>query len=235
MRAIKDSGVEWLGEIPADWKMERIGSNFREVKEKNVELASTNALKFYQGTIVGKQLPANLESELETLAGYTHVIPGDEVINCLNLNFDLKSHRVGLVETEGVITSAYLVIRQLGGYDPRFCNYALKAFDFRKAFHNMGTGIRKTLNWTELKSHRIPTPIISEQSRIADFLDEKCDEIDRAIASAEASIEEYKALKSSVIFQAVTKGLDPSVPMKNSGVEWIGEAKKAHQRLILLA
>ncbi len=222
MRAMKDSGIEWLGEVPAGWEMIRIGAHFWEVKDKNKD-ASINALKFNAGTIVRKDLPVVNDADLQTLSGYTCVLPGDEVINCLNLNFDLKSQRVGLVEEAGIITSAYLVVRHDAMYDSRFCNYSLKAFDYRKAFHNMGTGIRKTLNWAELRQYRIPTPLLDEQRRIANFLDEKCIQIDRAIAVAEQSIQEYKTYKNSVVFQAVTKGLDSDASMKDSGVEWLGE------------
>ncbi len=213
MRAMKDSGVEWLGEVPAAWGMARIGAHFCEIKEKN-KGGSVNALKFYAGTIVEKNLSIITDADIHVFSGYTCVLPGDEVINCLNLNFDLKSERVGLVEEAGIITSAYLVIRQDGSFDSRFCNYALKAYDFRKAFHNMGTGIRKTLNWAELKQHRIPVPSLEEQGRIADFLDEKCNQIDCAITAAEQSIEEYKAYRVSLVTSCVENESFPTKRFK---------------------
>lgn len=224
MREMKDSGVEWLGEVPAEWELPRIGAHFVEVTEKNDDLSSINALRFSAGAIVRKQRSQKMTpDDLKVLSGYTKVIPNDEVINCLNLNFDLKSLRVGIVEESGVITSAYLVIRQDKSYDPSFCNYMLKAFDCRKAFHNMGTGIRKTLNWAELKRYRLPKPPLGEQHRIADFLDEKCNEIDCAVSAAERSIEEYGAYQNDVVKRAIVYGTCNAFKVKESGVPAIGK------------
>ena len=157
----------------------------------------------------------------ETLEGYNVVLPGDIIINGLNLNYDLKSLRVGQVREKGVITSTYIAIRPKG-VNSDFLKYLLKGFDFIKTFHGMGKGIRLTLSYGELKKMFIPVPSNIEQSRIASFLDAKCAEIDSILKKTQTSIEEYKALKQSVITEAVTKGIRGERPMKDSGVEWIG-------------
>lgn len=102
-------------------------------------------------------------------------------------------------------------------------HYLYHSYDICKVFYRMGDGVRQGMNFDDLK--KLPTlfPVTQEQQKIADFLDDKCAKIDSLIAHEEATIEELKAYKQSVITEAVTKGLDKSVPMKASGVEWIGE------------
>lgn len=101
--------------------------------------------------------------------------------------------------------------------------YLLKSYDTCKSFHNMGKGLRKILNYSELKTKSVLLPPLPEQHRIADFLDRKCAEIDAVIEKTKAAVEEYKKLKQSVITEAVTKGVRGPRPMKPSGVEWIGD------------
>ena len=146
------------------------------------------------------------------------------IINGLNLNYDFKSLRVGLVREKGVITSAYLALKPDENIiNAEFANYLFKGYESKMAFHNMGAGIRLTLGFKEFKIQPILVPKMSEQLKIIDFLDSACAEIDTVIEKTKATIEEYKKLKQSVITQAVTKGIRPNRPMKDSGVEWIGE------------
>ena len=224
---MKDSGIEWVGRIPSDWNVVPIRTCFNEVVEKNKDGLVKNALKFTYGEIVPK---TNFDADeddyvADTILNYYVVMPGTIMINGLNLNFDLISQRTALVREKGIITSAYVGIIPKD-YDvtlPEFMNYLFKAYDYRMAFHNMGGGVRKILNFTRLKSQMVCFPPLLEQQAIADYLDDRCSKIDEIIAEAAASIEEYKKLKQAVIFEAVTKGLDKTVPMKDSGVEWIGE------------
>ena len=221
--AYKDSGIEWIGEIPASWRMLRIQQCFTEECRVNDRLESFHALKFFAGTIVPKPEKWDAEEVADTYARYRCVSPGTIMINNLNLNFDLKSLRVGLVEEEGIITSAYVAIVPGVGIDPRFANYVLKSWDYRKAFHNMGKGLRLTLDWHELSKHRIQVPNLYEQQAIADYLDARTAEIDSLVADCEREVGLLREYRKAVISEAVTKGLDPDAPMKDSGVEWIGE------------
>lgn len=221
--AYKDSGVEWIGEIPATWQMLRIQQCFAEERRINDGLESFHALKFSAGSIVPKPEIWDEGEIADTYARYRYVSPGTIMINNLNLNFDLKSLRVGLVEEEGIITSAYVAIVPGAEIQPRFANYVLKSWDYRKAFHNMGKGLRLTLDWHELSKYRIQTPSLCEQQAIADYLDAKTAEIDALVADCEREVELLREYRKAVISEAVTKGLDPDAPMKDSGIEWIGE------------
>ena len=152
------------------------------------------------------------------MEGYTIVTPGDVVVNGLNLNYDLKSLRVGQVRENGVITSAYIIIRP-EKINSDYFNYLLKGFDSIKTFHGMGKGIRLTLGYEELRRIYIPVPPLPEQSRIAAFLDERCGKIDEAIARHKALIEKLDEYRKAVITKAVTKGVRGERKMKESHIK----------------
>ena len=226
MRAMKDSGIPWIGEIPVEWQVHPARYAFSEIRTKNTDGSVTNALKFYNGTIVPK---ANFDAEsddyvADTITNYTIVQPDTIMINGLNLNYDLKSLRIGLVKETGVITSAYLALwPDSNRILPRFATYLFKGYETKMAFHNMGAGIRKTLGFKEFKQQPILIPVIQEQQHIVDFLDEKSAQVDAVMEQTRASIEEYKKLKQSIITEAVTKGIRPNRPMKDSRIDWIKE------------
>jgi len=229
---MKDSGIPWIGEIPNDWEVEPIGRNIHEVDNPNVGGTETNALQFKAGTIISKSV-GDSKYHPTTLEAYNVVDEGVIMLNGLNLSFDLISQRVGLVQEKGVITSAYLAIKPNERIKSEFLTYLFKAYDARKALHAMGKGLRQTLAWKELKCYSVVYPPLHTQQRIADFLDRKCAEIDELAALQETMIAELKRYKQSVITEAVTKGLDPNVPMKDSGVEWIGEIPSAWRTIRL--
>ena len=227
-RKMKDSGVEWIGMIPDGWNVVPAKLAFDEVQDVNKDGAVQKALKFKFGSIIPK---TNFDSDDEYVAGtitnYTIVNDGDIIVNGLNLNYDLKSLRVGLVREKGVITSAYLALRpRTQQISSVFATYLLKGYETRMALHNMGYGIRKTLGFKEFKTQPILLPSLAEQNRIAGQLDAKCASIDGVIAKTNESIEEYKKLKQAVITEAVTKGVRGKRPMKDSGVDWIGQIPK---------
>lgn len=225
-REMKDSGVEWIGEIPEDWETHKIKFGFTEVNYKNTDGLIKNALKFKYGNIVCKEnFDANTEEYVaDTILNYNVVKPGDIMINGLNLNFDFVSIRSAIVENIGVITSAYLALRPNEQIIlPYYANYLFRSYDVCKAFHNMGIGMRKTLAFKEFKNQPCIFPSPTEQQQIVHFLDRKCTAIDTAIEKTKKSIEKLEEYKKAVITKAVTKGIDPNAKMKDSGVEWIGE------------
>lgn len=183
-REYKDSGIEWIGEIPEEWKMQPLAIYFAENCNVNSGLGLVNALQFKYGEIIQK--PTNgkelTDKDRELLEKYTVVAPNDIVVNGLNLNYDLKSLRIAKVREDGIITSAYIVLRPRNGANASYYNYYMKALDFQKVFHGMGVGIRLTLSYDELRSLNLPVPSMDEQQRISDFLDEKCGEIDKLVA-----------------------------------------------------
>ena len=227
MREMKDSGIEWVGQIPFSWDVKPIRAKFREVTEKNKLGIEKNALKFTYGNIVKKDNfdAADDDYVANTILNYMVVNPGTIMLNGLNLNFDFVTQRVALVKERGIITSAYIAFAPILDDDisTQFFTDLLKAYDSCKAFHNMGGGVRKILNFAELKKQYIVYPTITEQKRIANFLDAKCAEIDALTADIQTQIDILEQYKRSVITEAVTKGLNPDVEMKDSGIEWIGE------------
>ena len=221
---MKDSGVEWIGLVPKDWIICPAGAFFKEVKTKNTDNKYSNPFSFKYGEIVDKVITGGIDEDVEeTLSAYRVVKPNTIMINGLNLNYDFISQRVAIVRNEGIITSAYLAIQpNEKEISPNFAVYLFKAYDHRQVFHGNGSGVRKTLKFSDFKSIPVIVPHYELQERIVCYLDDQCGQIDDIISSTKSVIEEYKQWKASVIFEAVTKGLDPSVPMKDSGVEWIG-------------
>lgn len=159
----------------------------------------------------------------ESFDGYNIIEKDDIVLRLTDLQNDHTSLRVGLAEERGIITSAYLTIRNRSDFCPKYLYYYLHSFDIAKGFYGMGAGVRQGLNWDGVKWLKILAPSVPEQERIAAFLDAECVEIDAVLEKTRASIEEYKKLKQAIITQAVTKGIRGDRPMKDSGIEWIGE------------
>lgn len=225
-RPLKDSGVEWIGYIPQDWNVFPARYAFTEVKQKNTDGAVQKALQFKFGTIVPKQ---NFDADsddyvADTITTYTVVTPGVVMINGLNLNYDFVTQRTALVTEKGVITSAYLALQpDTEKILSEYATYLFKGYETRMALHNMGTGIRLTLGFKEFKRQPVLFPPMSEQRKIADYLKKQCAEIDRIKAETERTIEEYKALKQSIITTAVIRGIRGNRPVKDSGIDWIGD------------
>ena len=226
---MKDSGIEWVGDIPEVWDVFPAGGVFNEVKEKNTNNQYSNPFSFRYGEIVDKKISGEIdESVEETLSAYRVVSPNTIMINGLNLNYDFISKRVAIVKERGIITSAYLAVQpDENRIVPRFVLYLLKAYDYRQVFHGIGSGIRKTLKFQDFKNIKIVAPSLTEQTAIASYLDTQCAKIDEIIAQAKASIEDYKQWKASIIYEAVTKGLDPNVEMKESGIPCVDEIPKS--------
>lgn len=203
---MKDSGIEWVGNIPAHWDAIPIRYLFAECRFKNTLNQEKTALKFTYGTIIKK---TNFDSDSDeyvanTMTNYTVVNPGTIMINGLNLNYDFLSQRVGLVKDRGAITSAYLAIAPGNRVVSEYANYQLKSWDYAKAFHNMGTGVRKTLDFSELGKKYFVTPSIEEQSEIVTFLDSKCKEIESIIESKKQQLTVIDSYKKSLIYEYVT-------------------------------
>lgn len=223
-REMKDSGIEWIGEIPREWEIFPARYALTEVREKNRDGIIQNALQFKFGEIVPKQNFDALEDNYvaDIILNYTVVHPGVVLINGLNLNFDFVTQRVALVKNTGVITSAYLaLLPDQKKIISEYVTYLLKGYDAIQALHNMGSGLRLTLGFKEIKQQPILFPNLSEQHRIVDFLDLMCKEIDDIAFQIKGAVEEYKSFKQALITEAVTKGVRGDRPMKDSGIEWI--------------
>ena len=223
MREMKDSGIEWIGAMPRAWKMNTIAQIFLQVKCKNTGLQEKNLLSLSYGKVKRKSIDTVEGLLPESFDGYNIIEKDDIVLRLTDLQNDHTSLRVGLAEERGIITSAYLTIRNRSNFCPKYLYYYLHSFDIAKGFYGMGAGVRQGLNWDGVKWLKILAPSVPEQERIAAFLDAECAEIDAVLEKTRASIEEYKKLKQAVITQAVTKGIRGNRPMKDSGIEWIGD------------
>lgn len=200
----KPSGNDWIGGIPEHWGFERTEKYFHSNTKVNKDFVLQKAFKFFMGTIVPKEEDRDAEEYRDVYEKYTIVEKNDIMINGLNLNYDLKSMRVGIVPYKGIITSAYVVLRPYEEVNAPYFNYLFKALDYRKFFHGMGKGVRLTLSFNELRTFEIPIPPKSEQQEIVAYLNEKCVKIDTIVEKIETKIERLKQLKCSLINEVVT-------------------------------
>ena len=220
---MKPSGIDWIGDIPKSWKVTRLQTLFDQVKDKNSGTKEKNLLSLSYGKIVKKDIEGAFGLIPESFDTYNIIKKNDIVLRLTDMQNDQVSLRTGLVKEEkGIITSAYVTIRLKCG-SPSYYHWYLYAFDTSKQIYAFGQGVRQSLTFEELKKMLILLPSPKEQQAIADFLDEECAQIDSIAADLEKQIALLQQYKKSLITETVTKGLDKSVPMKDSGVEWIGK------------
>lgn len=218
MREMKDSGIEWIGEIPRAWELNKIGAIYEERNTKVSDLE-------YEPLSVTKQgIVPQLETAAKTDNGDNRKLirKNDFVINSRS---DRRGS-CGISEYEGSCSLINTVLKPRGNMNNKYYSFVFKSDNFADEFYRWGHGIVNDLwstKWSDMKNIYIPSPTIDEQRRIADYLDEKCAKIDAIIEKQQKIIEKLKEYKLSVITEAVTKGLNPDAEMKDSGVEWIGE------------
>ncbi|XAT57330.1 restriction endonuclease subunit S [Rhodobacteraceae bacterium IMCC1335] len=216
----KNIGVDWIGSIPSNWKVSRFKHLFDEKRStKNPELNS-GSISF--GQVIYKDDESIPESTKE---GYQEVLEGEFLINPLNLNYDLKSLRIALSRINVVVSQGYIVLKLRDHLHPNYYEYLLRKFDV-EYMKSLGQGVRQTISFTHLKDENLVVPPIEEQKLISQYLDKKTSQIDSLVDKIQKKIEILKEQRTSLINQYVTKGLDPNVEMKDSGVEWIGEIPK---------
>jgi type I restriction enzyme S subunit len=219
----KDSGVEWIGSIPTHWGTEPLFTIARERKQRNAGNQVENVLSLSYGKIVRRDIATNFGLLPESFDTYQLVEPGNIVLRLTDLQNDKRSLRVGLVEELGIITSAYVGLDLYRRLTPSYGFYLLHAYDVTKVFYALGAGVRQTMKFDDLKWMPVLVPEPDEQRAIAAFLDRETAKIDALVAKKERLIELLHEKRTAVITRAVTKGLAPNVPMKDSGVEWLGE------------
>lgn len=223
MRIMKDSGIEWVKDIPSTWDVAYLSAVLSERKNKNIGMKENNLLSLSYGNVIRKDITTNDGLLPESFEGYNIIEKDDIVLRLTDLQNDHRSLRTGLCKERGIITSAYCTLKKNSSkYDSRFLQYYLHSFDICKGFYGMGAGVRQGLNYDGIRKIEILLPPLAEQIAIADCIEEKTKKVDALIANQEAQIEKLKAYKQSLITEVVTKGLNPNVPMKSSGVEAIG-------------
>ncbi|HGE5937459.1 TPA: restriction endonuclease subunit S, partial [Vibrio cholerae] len=212
-----DSGVEWLGRVPASWELTRLGTRFNERRSK------VSDIDYPALSVTKKGVLPQLDNAAKTKDGDNRklVKEGDFVINSRS---DRKGSS-GVSDRDGSVSLINIVLKPKGIH-PKFSEHLLKSHAFIEEYYRVGRGIVADL-WTtrydEMRTITISVPSLEEQTRIANFLDKKTAQIDDAIAIKEQQISLLKERKQIIIQQAVTQGLDPNVPMKDSGVDWIGK------------
>ena len=220
------SGYEWLGNIPADWPLLLISQVVEQVKKKNSALIEQNLLSLSYGKIKRKPIDTNGGLLPASFDGYNIIEANDIVLRLTDLQNDHTSLRVGLSNEHGIITSAYVTLRPRDQDSAKYLYYILHTFDIRKGFYGMGSGVRQGLNYDEVRRLRIPYPSIIEQKVISNYLDNEISHTDELINEAKMSIEDYKKWKAAIIYETVTKGLNPNAEMIDSGITWIGIVPK---------
>lgn len=227
MREMKDSGIAWIGVIPQDWEIVRTKSLYCSAKEIVGDRADDfERLALTLNGVIKRSKEDSVGLQPEKFSGYQILKKGELVFKLIDLE-NVATSRVGLSPYTGIVSPAYIVLsKQSRAKDlvVRYSMYHFLSMWQREIFNQMGdNGVRSSLNTKELLNIPHPFPSIYEQKRIVTFLDAQCAEIDAVLEKTRASIEEYKKLKQAVITQAVTKGIRGDRPMKNSGIEWIGD------------
>lgn len=218
-----DSGVEWIGDVPADWRVEPGRQCLYENKDKNTGMKESTVLSLSYGRVIVKDEDKLTGLVPESFETYQIVQPGDIIIRGTDLQNDMTSLRTGLARDTGIITSAYINLRPKAEIDPAFLHYLLHSYDVKKVFYALGSGLRQNLSYDDFKYLRLPIPSPEEQRAIAAFLDEKCARVDEAVRIKEEQIALLRERRQILIQQAVTRGLNPAAPMKDSGIDWIGQ------------
>ena len=219
----KESGLSWLGQVPGHWTVLPAFGAFKPNKARNNGMKEKTVLSLSYGRIVIK--PAEKLHGLvpESFETYQIVDPGDIVLRTTDLQNDHTSLRVGMVRDRGIITSAYLALRCLSGVGPDYGFQFLNVWDSSKAIYGYGSGLRQNLDFSHFKRMPIPIPPPAEQAAIVRFLDWSNGRLERAIRAKRKVIALLNEQKQAIIHRAVTRGLDPSVPLKPSGIPWLGD------------
>ena len=223
-RKMKDSGIEWLGEIPEGWEV--LAHKYIMHKEKSIceHYSGEDVISLTLNGVVKRDLENPSGKMPTTFDGYQFVDPNDLLL-CL-FDIDVTPRCVGLVKDYGVTSPAYSRFKIHSGFCNAYYNYLLHFIDDEKVFVHLSKNLRSSLTESDFGAINTIVPPKAEQQRIADYLDNRTFEIDTLLSEARSSIEEYKKLKQTVITQAVTKGVRGEREMKDSGVEWIGEIPK---------
>lgn len=223
MREMKDSGIEWIGQIPTNWDVVPHKRVMHKVKEICEQYNGEDIISLTMNGVIKRDLTAGGKMPT-SFDGYQYVKPNDLLL-CL-FDIDVTPRCVGVVKDYGVTSPAYSRFVIHDGYYNAYYDYLLRATDDDKVFVHLSKNLRSSLTENDFGAIKTCVPPLAEQERIAVFLNAECAEIDAVLEKTRASIEEYKKLKQAVITQAVTKGIRGDRPMKDSGIEWIGDIPK---------
>ena len=219
----KDSHASWLGEVPSDWQVGPGRICIYENRDKNTGMKESTVLSLSYGRVIVKDEDKMTGLVPESYETYQIVQPGDIIIRGTDLQNDVTSLRTGLAKDHGIITSAYINLRPKPNAYAEFLHYLLHSYDVKKVFYGLGSGLRQNLSYVDFKYLTIPLPSLPEQRAIVAFLDDKCAKIEGAVKIKEDQIALLRERRQIIIQDAVTRGLNPAAPMKDSGIDWIGQ------------
>lgn len=224
MREMKDSGIEWIGEIPSDWKLERSQWHLEEVNISNNPIQTNNVLSLTNklGVVPYEEKGNQGNKSKENVYEYKLAYPNTIVANSMNILIG----SVGLCDYFGCVSPVYYVFRAKKYNNIKFLNYIFQTVGFQRELRKYANGIleiRLRVSSSDILKRFIPFPSEIEQQRIAEFLDRECGKIDGLKADIQAQIDTLEQYKRSVITEAVTHGLNLSAPIKDSGIPWVGQ------------
>lgn len=220
---MKYSGVKWIGDIPETWNIIKVKECFYISKEK-AHQESPVILSLARSGIKVRDISTNKGQIAESYEDYNPVIPGDLLLNPMDL---YSGANCNVSKVSGVISSAYINLRQKVELNPKFFDYFFKTQYWSMAMFAHGKGVsfdnRWTMNAETVLNYFLPYPSYFEQNKIVEFLNKKCNEIDMLISIENKHIEQLNEYKKSIITEAVITGFDKSSTLKASGIDWIGK------------
>lgn len=220
---MKESGIEWLGKVPEHWEVLPGRACLQEKKEPNTGMKEETVLSLSYGKIIVKPKDSLHGLVPESFETYQVIHPGDIVCRPTDLQNDQKSYRFGISESQGIITSAYICLRINAKLNNRFVHLTLHSYDLIKIIYSLGSGLRQNLRWEDFKYLPICIPPLKEQDAIVRYLNHIDKRLRRLMQAKQNLIALLNEQKQAIIHRAVTQGLDPDVPLKDSGVEWLGQ------------
>jgi type I restriction enzyme S subunit len=222
IRPLKDSPVYWIKKIPVNWETKPVKRVMSLVANPvGNDWDRTELLSLTQKGVIPRDIESGKGKFPADFSTY-QLVDNNQLVMCL-FDIDETPRAVGLARQPGMVTGAYSVFLFSGNNDPRYFYYFFLWLDIQKALKPFYTGLRKVVRPGTFASLQIPHPPVEEQSQISNFLDRETAKIDALIAEQQRLIELLQEKRQAVISHAVTKGLNPNAPMKDSGVEWLGE------------
>ena len=205
---MRDSGIEWLGEIPEHWDVKPLFTVAHEQKTKNKSGLEKNVLSLSYGNIIRRNVESNFGLLPESFNTYQIINSGNIILRLTDLQNDKRSLRVGLVKETGIITSAYVCLKGNDDFDPKYVYDLLHSYDLIKVFYTMGGGLRQTLRFEELKRLPMLCPPLQEQNEITIFLTHHANKIDTVIENNKNQITLLQEYRTALISEAVTGKID---------------------------
>ena len=216
----KDSGVEWLGEIPNSWNIFRGKILFQNIVDKNHPNEPLLSVTQKDSVVKRSEMKNKVWNPNSDVTGYKLIKNGDFVISLRTFEGGVE-----LSEIQGIVSPVYTVLRRRVNFFDRYFKYLLKSSTFITEINKVTTGIRqgKNISYDDFSEIKFPFPELNEQKKIGEYLDTKTSLIDSLIEKTQRKIELLKEKRTSLINEVVTKGLNPNVEMRDSGMDWIGE------------